>query len=280
MLALSAFHQPQSLEQLIELLRPGRAILAGGTDLCVNPRFLAGVDEVIDIGRCGLSWIRPDGAWLSIGAGTSMRDVAESAAIRRLGGGILAQAAEACASPNIRNVATIGGNCASALPSADTPTALIALDAAAVLRGPSGSRELPLAAFFEGPARNALRNEILLELRLPIDGRAASFQKLGRAEDDIAMVNVATAFRLDGARMLEVRVVAGAVAPVPLRCIATEALLEQQTPSEQLFEAAAVSAMAEIAPISDHRTSAGYRRRMCGVLVRRALHETLERAQP
>ncbi|MHB8620341.1 MAG: FAD binding domain-containing protein [Chloroflexota bacterium] len=271
-LRIGVFHQPASVNEAVALLGEGVAPLVGGTDLCVNPRFQAGVREVVDLGRCGMSWIRREGDWLSLGAATTMRDIAVSDLLKAEGGGIINTAAEACGSPNIRNAASIGGNCASGLPSADTPPALLALDAVAVLAGAGGRRSVPLASFFEGPGRTALRRELLVELRLPATRRRGSFQKLGRTEEDIALVNAAVALGMDGdGRLTDVRVVAGAVAPVPWRCRAAEQVLEGQTPEPGLLARAAEAAAREVSPISDHRASEGYRRRMCGVLVRRAL---------
>lgn len=273
MIQIERFEQPSSLDEALRLLGPGVAPVAGGTDFCVNPRFRAGVHTVVDIRRCGLSWIRDEGEYVSIGAATTMREVAESPLIGALARGIIAAAAATCGSPNVRNVASIGGNSASALPSADTPPTLLALDAEAVLAGPSGQRSLPLEAFFEGPGRNALRQELLVALRVPSRPRQAAFQKLGRAADDIAVVNATAAFEVADGRLRNVRVVAGAVAPVPLRCRQAEAALEGQAPDAELFRQAAALASQEVAPISDQRASADYRRRTAGVLVRRALED-------
>lgn len=273
MIDIERFEQPASLEEALAMLGPGVAPVAGGTDFCINPRFRAGIHTVVDIRRCGLAWIRQEGDWLSIGAGTTMRQVAGSPLVQDLARGIIAAAAVTCGSPNVRNVATLGGNAASALPSADTPPTLLVLDATAVIQGPHGARDVPLADFFEGPGKSALRHELLTAFRVPAKTVHASFQKLGRAADDIAVVNAAAAFQLAGGRMHNVRVVAGAVAPVPLRCRQAEALLEDQLPGEALFREAADVATREIAPISDQRASADYRRRTAGVLIRRALED-------
>ncbi len=273
MIAIDRFEQPSSIDEAVALLGPGVAPVAGGTDFCVNPRFRAGIHTVVDIRRCGLSWIREEGDYLSIGAGTTMLEVAESPLVQQLARGIIAAAAVTCGSPNVRNVATIGGNAASALPSADTPPTLLALDAQAVVTGQAGQRLVPLEDFFQGPGKNALDRELLTGFRIPMHGLCAAFQKLGRAADDIAVVNAACAFELADGRMRNVRIVAGAVAPVPLRCRRAEAVLEGGEPSAEAFRRAASVASEEVAPISDQRASAEYRRRTAGVLVRRALED-------
>jgi CO/xanthine dehydrogenase FAD-binding subunit len=161
MLNIRAYHRPKQLDEAISLLNDpdaGRTVIAGGTDLLVNPRYMAGVREIVDLRDLGLALIAgpEDGAaagMLIIGACATMRQVALSPLIQRLASGILARSAAVTASPNIRNMATLGGNTASALPSADTPPTLLALDALVVLAGPPplpgephAARHLPLEA--------------------------------------------------------------------------------------------------------------------------------------
>ena len=152
MLNITAYPCPTTLNEAVALLaEEGREVIAGGTDLLVNPRYIVGVREVVDIRKLGLDYIRHEEHWLSIGAGATMRTVARHPQIQGLANGVLAQGAALCASPNIRNTATLIGNLASALPSADTPPALLVLDALVVLAGVQGERIVPLEQFFVGP---------------------------------------------------------------------------------------------------------------------------------
>src|SRR5438445_353263 len=153
MLKIAAYHKPTTLVEAAALLaEDGRTIIAGGTDLLVNPRYMVGVREVVDIRKLRLNYIGAENGWLHIGAGATMRTVAQQATLQRLANGILARGAAVCGSPNIRNMATLVGNIASALPSADTPPALLALNAEVVLVGTNGERVVPLDNFFVGPA--------------------------------------------------------------------------------------------------------------------------------
>src|SRR5256885_8414904 len=148
MLKIEAYHSPTTLAQAVSLLaEDGRTVIAGGTDLLVNPRYMVGIREVVDIRKLGLDYIRDEHGWLHIGAGTTMRTVARHPKIQALANGILARSAAVCGSPNIRNMATLAGNVASALPSADTPPSLLALDAQAVLVGIQGERVVPWIVF-------------------------------------------------------------------------------------------------------------------------------------
>src|SRR5256714_3033492 len=155
MLKIAAYHSPATLDEAAALLaEDGRTIIAGGTDLLVNPRYIVGVREVVDIRRLGLNYIFEQEGWLHIGAGATMRTVARHRQVQIFANGILARGAAVCGSPNIRNMATLAGNVASASPSADTPPSLIAPNAQVVLVGVPGERSVPLDSFFVGPAKS------------------------------------------------------------------------------------------------------------------------------
>src|SRR6266487_1892637 len=190
MLKIGAYHSPTTLVEAVTLLaEDGRTIIAGGTDLLVNPRYMVGIREVVDIRKLGLDYIREEHGWLHIGAGATMRTVARHPKIQALANGILARSAAVCGSPNIRNMATLAGNVASALPSADTPPSLLALDAKVVLEGMQGARILPLDNFFVGPAQSVRERELIRELRIPLDNFdtiKGGFCKIGRTAEDIS----------------------------------------------------------------------------------------------
>jgi len=276
MLKIEAYHSPMTLAEAVALLaEEGRTVIAGGTDLLVNPRYMVGVREVVDIRRLGLDYINIENDWMHIGAGTTMRTVARHIQIQTLANGILARGAAVCGSPNIRNMATLVGNVASALPSADTLPALLALDAQAVLIGTQGERIIPLDTFFIGPAKSVRERELIRELRIPLTQTEirGGFYKIGRTAEDIAMVNVAITLTIQDGIITMVRLVLGAVAPTPLRATQTEQALLGQPASEETFQRAAEIVLNEVRPISDHRASADYRRRMSGIATVRALRQ-------
>lgn len=279
MLNIAAYYCPTTLDEAVRLLAAdGRTIIAGGTDLLVNPRYLRGVREVIDIRRLGLDYIVVQESWLRIGAGATMRTVARHPVIQELADGILARAAAVCASPNIRNMATLVGNIASALPSADTPPPLLALDAQVVLLGLKGERVVPLRHFFTGPAQSIRERELIRELRVPLapivtHNRRGGFYKVGRSADDISLINAATALTIEHGTITSARLVLGAVAPIPLHCKRAEQALLGQLASEETFARASEIVREEVAPISDQRASAEYRRHVSGIAAQRALRQ-------
>lgn len=277
MLKIAAYYSPTTLIEAVALLaEDGRTVIAGGTDLLVNPRYMMGVREVVDIRRLGLNYIRVENGWLHIGAGATMRTVAQRVELQGLANGILARGAAVCGSPNIRNMATLAGNIASALPSADTPPALLALDAEVVLVGTRGERVVPLDRFFVGPAKSVRERELIRELRIPLAGSNAlrgGFYKIGRTAEDISMVNAAATLKIQDGKISMARLVLGAVAPVPLRVVQAEKALIGQGATEEIFQRVAEIVRDEVRPITDHRASAEYRRRISAVAAMRALRQ-------
>lgn len=276
-----SFHQPTTTQEAIRLLtgHEGEACLvAGATDVAL--RAGRSVRVLVDISRLGLSYIKHKGNGLRIGATTTMALLEDSVLVRLIANGILAKAAASCGSAQTRNMATIGGNLANASPAADTATPLLAMDAEVVLKGLRTSRTVPLDKFFTGPNKTVGSRELLIEIVIPPSKpkSAFSFQRLARTEIDIAIVNVAAAVRWDvKQRCAGVRLSLGAVAPCSMRARKAETFLEGKTATGALIAQVAEIASQEIAPITDVRTSAEYRREVSRVLVRRALEECIER---
>lgn len=190
---------PKDHAEASALLAAGGAVrpFMGGTDFLIRARAgFVRPERVIDLKSLpGMREIRPgvDG-WLVIGAACTMNQVAAHPGVQA-SYDLLAQACNAVASYQLRNRATVGGNCCNASPAADTAPALYCLDAVAETFGPTGARRIPIAQFFTGPGKTALRpGEFLTALHLPPTPTSArgAFNKLGRTKvGDISMVSVA-----------------------------------------------------------------------------------------
>ena len=118
--------------------------------------------------------------------------------------------------------------------------------------------------------------EVVVSLQFPVRPAHSgdAYQRFTpRTEMDIAVVGVAAAVELDesGENFVSARVALGAVAPVPVRAKAAEALLQGRTLSKELAEQAGEQAAWECTPISDIRSSAEYRKEMVRVLTKRSL---------
>jgi carbon-monoxide dehydrogenase medium subunit len=195
---------------------------------------------------------------------------------------VLVEAALRLGSPQIRNVATVGGNLCNASPCADTATPLLVLEARVRLRGPAGERELPLEQLFLGAGETALApGELLAEIVLlpPGPTARATFKKKGRVRMDLALASATVLVELDGAVCRRARVAAGSVAPTPLRLKEVEALLAGQALTADVLAAAGTAAAGAVSPISDVRCTAEYRRQLVAVYVKRALEELAARSR-
>ena len=240
-------------------------LLAGGQSLLPLMKLrLAMPTVVVDVSRAGeLAYVRADGAVLAIGATTRHCDVARSADVLTHAP-LLAHAASGVGDPQVRHRGTIGGSVAHADPSADLPTALLALGATYVIRGPSGTREVPAAEFPTGFLESVLApDELLVEIRLPsAAGEVWGYEKFTRRAIDWATVAVAVQ-----ARGGETAVALGNMGSTVLRATATEAALAGGADAAE----AASHAADGTEPSSDVTASSEFRRHLARVLTRRAL---------
>lgn len=282
-----SYHRPETLLETFALSRRlggGTLYLAGGTELM--PDFRRGAETAAHLialhGVPELAGISTKGGQLRIGAMTTIREVGASAEVRQLLPA-LAEAALSLGSPQIRSLATIGGNFCRAVPCADTPPPCIAAGAAVRLASADGERTVSAEAFFVGPRKTILRpGEVLVEVLIPAQppSSGASYQRFAlRRGSALAVASVAARLVLDGERIVEARVSLGSVAPVPLLASRAMSLLEGQPPTEEVFARAAVSAAAEARPITDIRGTEPFRRHLVEVLARRAFAEAAHRAR-
>jgi CO/xanthine dehydrogenase FAD-binding subunit len=273
------YHRPRTLQEASRLHtdNEGSRFIGGGTDVMVRIRrgtqrapaliSLRGVEELSGIEL---------GETTRIGAMTLIGDIVAHPGLRERFG-VLCDAAGKLGSEQIRNAATIGGNLCNASPCADTAPALLVLEAAVRVWGPSGMREVPLVDFFGGPGQARLaRGEMLhsVLLRDPPKGARAVFQKKGRVAMDLATASVAALMQMKDTQCVRARLAAGSVAPVPLRLQKVEALLEGKEITSDVIAEARALAEQSVSPITDVRSTAEYRRHIVGVYTQRAI-ETL-----
>jgi carbon-monoxide dehydrogenase medium subunit len=196
----------------------------------------------------------------------------------------IAEGALAVGSPQIRNLATVGGNLVSARPCADSAPPLLCWDARLSLASVRGFRKVELAEFIRSPGRTIMRPDeivIAIEIEPPRQPAGGAFLKLiRRATSEITIVSACVSLVLDNPEgpVSSARVALGSVAPIPMRARKAEELLAGEPASEALFDEAAAAAASEAVPIDDLRGSAAYRKEMVEVLVRRALMLALTRA--
>jgi xanthine dehydrogenase iron-sulfur cluster and FAD-binding subunit A len=309
------FFQPDSLEEALEIrarLGAEAVPIAGGTDVVTalnrqtgGPKHFIDLTHIAgfsDVGHEeGVKGSRDqwdsaedsslatksgepgsDGRWVLAGGATF------SGIVEGLGGGgltALVEAARSIGGPAIRNRGTIGGNLGTASPAGDACVALLAVDAEVELsHATRGRRVIPIGEYFTGFRQTALlADELITAVRVP-DAWRTAWYKIGKR----GATNISVACCAIGLSPAEsprpwpgggraVRIAFGSVAPTVMRARRAEAIIEAGGLNEETIEAATAAAMEEVRPIDDHRASAAYRRGMCGVLVRRLLHDLKRR---
>ncbi len=218
---------------------------------------------------------------LTIGAAVPMNKVAAHPAVQQHYPGLV----EAChwvASYQLRSRATIVGNICNASPAGDTLGASMLYGGVLKVFGPQGFRDEPLDGFFKGPGKTNLKpGDIALAISFPLSnpGHACRYIKLGRNKlGDLAIVGVtvmgAPARTASGYHF---GIVLSSVAPVPLRAVTAESILDARKINEALIAEAAQAAMDACKPIDDTRGGAAYRKQMVRNLTRNGLMDVWTR---
>jgi carbon-monoxide dehydrogenase medium subunit len=151
-----------------------------------------------------------------------------------------------------------------------------------VVRGPSGTRVIPAAQWFEGYLTTARRpDELLVEVRFPAAGRGTgvSFTEVARRHGDFAMVGLAVSLVLSAGVIRDARLALAGVSDVPVRATAAEDLLAGEKPSAKLFAEAARRATDDIDPPADLHGSSEYRKTVAATIVRRGLRAAADNAR-
>ena len=278
------YHAPASVDEALDLLArhgDGARVLAGGQSLMPMLNFrLARPAHLIDINRVpGIDGIAARaGGGLRLGARVRQRAL-ERAALVAEDAPLVAHAMPFVGHPQIRSRGTLGGSLAHADPAAELPAVMVALDAALTLRRAGGQRMVAAEDFFVAALTSALLpDELLTEIALPPwpARTGGSLQEVAVRRGDFALGGAVATLTLDGHGQVEAaRVVCFGVAPRPLRMRGAEASLLGGAPSAAAFAEAGRLASAAADPHEDIHASAGYRKRLAGVLTTRALAAAL-----
>lgn len=239
-------------------------LLAGGQSLLPLMKLrLATPAVLVDVSRArDLAYVRRDGDTVAIGALTRHCDVARDETVTSHLP-MLAHVASLVGDPQVRHRGTIGGSVAHADPSADLPTALLALGASYVLRGPRGERVVAADDFATGFLESVLEpDELLAEVRVPLGVTGWGYEKFTRRAIDWATVAVAAVRRGS-----QVSVALANMGATVLRASAVEAALADGAAASDAAQHADEGAE----PGSDVTASADYRRHLSRVLTGRAL---------
>ncbi|MHB1784976.1 MAG: FAD binding domain-containing protein [Acidimicrobiales bacterium] len=256
-------------------------ILAGGQSLVpiLNLR-LARPTVLIDINSIDPEQPHIDGDHLVLPAMTRYSHVLESHIVRSQSP-LLAAAVAHVGNVRVRNRGTVGGSLAHGEATGEISAVALALDGEITARGPEGDRTIRAEDFFVTFLTTSLDpEEVVTGLRLPVAGsrRGWSFHEMVRRSSDFAIVGVAASVELepndDAVRVVRVGLIGVADRPMLAEPAATASLVGL-VPSTGQLDAVAGAVAAATSPRNDVHASGTYRRRLVGVLTRRALAEAL-----
>jgi xanthine dehydrogenase FAD-binding subunit len=283
------YHRPTNLSQALKAFAesPGRALpIAGGTDLLLDleqgrhspVHTLIDVTEVKEMLAID---IRDE--YLFVGAGIPVNRIVADPLVG-VHARALAEACELIAGPQVRNVATLGGNVAHALPAADGTIALLALNAEAEIAGIAGTRRVRFNGLFLGPGKSSLKHgeELLVGFYLPLskNGQASCFKRIMRPQGvALPIINLAIWLERENDAVKNIRIAVGPGAPTPWRASEAEKVMAGKPMNDETVNAALDAVLAHVGfRSSPRRANADYRRHLVAGLFKDTLQAAWERS--
>lgn len=282
---------PTTTREAIQALNQANgpaAIIAGGTDLLLDleqGRHPA-VDTLVDITRIeDLKQIRQGPEGIFIGAAVTHNDIVNNPILHK-NARCLVEGCGLIGGPQVRNVATIGGNVAHALPAGDGTIALLALDTQACIENTQGESWWPIGELFAGPGKTKFdrTKEILKGFRIQNKGKdeGSAFDRIMRPQGvAIAILNMAVWMRINSDEVIEaLRIAVGPGGPVPFRAFQLEDMLCGQIVDDSMFQTAADALLEEIQlRTSKYRATEDYRRHLISTLLARTINSIVSQVR-
>ncbi|MFC2064752.1 FAD binding domain-containing protein [Chloroflexota bacterium] len=213
------YYRPTSIDQAFEMMNASSgpaSLLAGGTDLLLDirqgripvPHTLVDITSIPELGALELKRDR-----LFIGAAVPLSKVAESQLVWN-NAHVLQEACRLIGGPQVRNVATLGGNVAHALPAADGTIAMMCLDTMVVVASQGDQREIPLHELFIGPGRSTLQegHEMIVGFSIPLKKprQASAYMRVMNPQGiALPILNISIWLEREGDILSDIRIAIG-----------------------------------------------------------------------
>ncbi len=275
----------QALQAFAEAPRPIIPI-AGGTDLLLDLEQgrHAPVHTLLDVTSIAeMSLLEVRGEELFVGPAVPVnRIVLDPLALTHAQA--LTEACNLIAGPQVRNVATLGGNVAHALPAADGTISLLALNAQAEVAGSNGLLRVPFKDLFLGPGKSSLKHgeELLVGFYLPLSktGQASCFKRIMRPQGvALPIINLAIWLERTKDVIGQIRIAVGPGGPTPWSGSEPEKALTGKPLNDETFNAAVEALLAQVGfRSSARRASSDYRRHIVVGLFKDVLETAWSRA--
>lgn len=287
MFDLKNYQEAESVDHAVQLLsaNPESKLIAGGTDILIKLREgKSGLSDLVSInGLQELRYIKKDEEGnILIGSGVSFSDIIESELLEK-SLPMLCDAAQSVGGPQIRNVATMGGNICNGVTSADSAMGLFSLNTLLQIRGAGGLRELPIERFYLGPGKVDLQQgDVLVGFKISPEnyqGYSGYYYKYAmRDAMDIATIGCAVNLKTAAGKLTDYRITYGVAGPVPIRCGNTEKAAIGQSVNGELLDFIAEKVESDVNPRTSWRASKEFRMNIIEELARRTTTKALQRA--
>ena len=268
--------------------------IAGGTDLLLDLEQgrHAPVQTLMDVTSIAeLTLLEQRGDELFIGASVPVNRVATTPEVAQHTQALV-EACNLIAGPQVRNVATLGGNVAHALPAADGTIALLALNAQAEVAGLSGTRKIPFKDLFLGPGKSSLKHgeELIVGFYIKtseflknseVSRVASCFKRIMRPQGvALPILNCAVWLERESDIVKDIRIAVGPGGGTPFRATQAEDTLRGKSLNAESFESATEALLAQAQfRTSARRASADYRQHIVVSLFKDVLESAWQRAE-
>jgi aerobic carbon-monoxide dehydrogenase medium subunit len=278
-----AYHAPETLDEALSLLQPeaDARVLAGGQSLMAQMKLRrVKPGALVDINRvAGLDSLEVRDGELYVGALVRQQTLLDDPNVAHAWP-LIADALRFVGYRTTRHRGTVGGSLAYAAPWAELTAVAVALAATIDVQSARGARSIGARSFFRGPNETALEaDELITAVRFPAPSprTGSAFHEVSVRYRDYAQVAAAAVVELDVQRACT------SASLVLLRVAATPFLAEIDSivlgsPLDEATLGAVSDSLASLEPPDDIEATGSYRRRVAGVLARRALRDAAERA--
>lgn len=287
MFDIAHFHHAASLDEAVRLRSawPQARLIAGGTDVLIQlHHHNASYRDLINIHD--LPELRgitqdPHGG-LRIGSGTTFSEIIDNPLVQEHLPA-LAAAAASIAGPQIRNIATYGGNICNGATSADSATPSLIYEAQLEIHSSQGMRMTPVRGFHTGPGKVALgADDVLAAFHFPPQpaqrAGSAHFKYAMRDAMDIATIGCAAWCELRDQHLHSLRLAFGVAAPTPIRCDHAEAAAQGAPLTHQALASICEALLQDVSPRSSWRAAKDFRLHLIQTMAARVITQAIERA--
>lgn len=284
MFDIATYHRATDIANAIELLvkHPQAKLLAGGTDVLIQlHHHNAHYRHIVDIhGLTALGGITlTDDGGLRIGSATTFSELIEHPLVQRHLPALSAAAAS-IAGPQIRNVATYGGNICNGATSADSATPTLIYDAMLEIHSPAGVRFTAMNGFHTGPGKVSLEHdEIVVAFHFPPQPTthigSAHYKYAMRDAMDISTIGCAARCCLENGHFRDLRLAFGVAAPTPVRCQHAEQTARNAPLTRQTLESISEAVLQDVAPRSSWRASKAFRLHLIQTMAKKVIREAV-----